>query len=105
MNVFFGLVWIYPGKSKRTEHTRRVWKSGARRTYREKKKEGSLRKDRDIWTNETNLPGVIRESRKREKSNDDGVFMQHQKGPITSTFTADWFLKEGEGRELLGEWV
>jgi hypothetical protein len=31
--------------------------------------------------------------------------MQHQKGPITSTFTADWFLREGEGRELLGEWM
>ena len=61
--------------------------------------------DRDIWTNETTLHGVIYESRKRERSNDDGVFMRHQKGPITSTFTADWFLREGEGRELLGEWM
>ncbi len=31
--------------------------------------------------------------------------MPHQKGPITSTFTADWFLREGQGRELLGEWM
>ena len=31
--------------------------------------------------------------------------MSHQKGPITSTFTVDWFLREGEGRELLGEWM
>ncbi len=31
--------------------------------------------------------------------------MSHQKGPITSTFTADWFLREGQGRELLGEWM
>jgi hypothetical protein len=31
--------------------------------------------------------------------------MTHQKGPITSTFTADWFLREGQGRELLGEWM
>ena len=61
--------------------------------------------DRDIWTNETTLRGVIYESRKRERSNDDGVFMRHHKGPITSTFTADWFLREGEGRELLGEWM
>ncbi len=31
--------------------------------------------------------------------------MPHQKGPITSTFTGDWFLREGQGRELLGEWM
>jgi hypothetical protein len=54
--------------------------------------------DGDIWTNETTLHGVIHESRKRERSNDDGVFIQHQKGPITSTFTTDWFLWEGETR-------
>ena len=61
--------------------------------------------DRDIWENETTLRGVIHESRKRERINEDGSFMPHQKGPITSTFTADWFLREGEGRELLGEWM
>jgi hypothetical protein len=59
--------------------------------------------DRDIWTNETILRGVIHESRKRERNNDDGVFMRQHRGPITFTFTADWFLREGEGRELLGE--
>jgi hypothetical protein len=31
--------------------------------------------------------------------------MPHQRGPITSTFTGDWFLREGQGRELLGEWM
>ena len=39
--------------------------------------------DRDIWTKETTLRGVIHESRKRERSNEDGLFMLHQKGPIT----------------------
>jgi hypothetical protein len=58
---------------------------------------------KDIWGNETVLHGTIYESRKRERSNEDGLFMSHQKGPITSTFTADWFLREGQGRELLGE--
>ncbi len=61
--------------------------------------------DRDIWTHETTLRGVIYGSRKRERINDDGVFIRHQKGPITSTFTTDWFLREGEGRDLLGEWM
>jgi hypothetical protein len=31
--------------------------------------------------------------------------MPHQKGPITSTFTVDWFLRQGQGRELLREWM
>ena len=55
--------------------------------------------------NETALRGAIHDSRKRERSNADGVFMPHQRGPITSTFTVDWFLREGQGRELLGEWM
>jgi hypothetical protein len=64
-----------------------------------------LLEDKDTWGNETSLHGSVYESRKRERSNDDGLFMTHQKGPITSTFTADWFLREGQGREMLGEWM
>jgi hypothetical protein len=63
--------------------------------------------DKDNRGNEATLHGVIHESRKREGINEleDGSFMPHQQGPITSTFTGDWFLREGEGRELLGEWM
>ncbi len=61
--------------------------------------------DKEIWGNETVLHGAVYESRKRERSNKDGLFMPHQKGPITSTFTADWFLLEGQGRELPEEWM
>ena len=64
-----------------------------------------LLEDKEIWGNETALHGGVYESRKRERSNEDGLFMSHQKGPITSTFTADWFLQEGQGRELLEEWM
>jgi ribonuclease HI len=64
-----------------------------------------LLEDKEIWGNETALREAIHDSRKRERSNVDGVFMPHQRGPITSTFTADWFLREGQGRELLGEWM
>jgi len=64
-----------------------------------------LLEDKDNWGNETALRGVIHESRKRERINEDGSFMPHQKGPITSTFTADWFLREREGREMLGQWM
>ena len=64
-----------------------------------------LLEDKEIWANHTTLREVIHESRKRERSNEDGLFMLHQKGPITATFTADWFLREGDGRERLGEWM
>jgi hypothetical protein len=40
--------------------------------------------DKEIWGNETTLHGSVYESRKRERSNEDGLFMPHQKGPITS---------------------
>ena len=61
-----------------------------------------LLEDKDIWGNKTTLIGVIHESRKRGRINEDGSLMPHQKGPITSTYTSDWFLWEGEGRDLLG---
>jgi ribonuclease HI len=64
-----------------------------------------LLEDKEIWGNETALHRAVYESRKRERSNEDRLFMPYQKGPITSTFTADWFLREGQGRELLGEWM
>jgi hypothetical protein len=48
-----------------------------------------LLEDKEIWGNETALHGAIYESRKRERSSEDGLFMPHQKGPITSTFTTD----------------
>ena len=61
--------------------------------------------DKDIWGNRTALLGVTHESRKRERSSEDGSFVHHQKGPITSTYATDWFLREEQGRELLGEWM
>jgi hypothetical protein len=64
-----------------------------------------LLEDKEIWENETALRGVIHDSRKRERSNEDDTVTTHQRGPITSTFTTDWFLREGQGRELLGEWM
>ncbi len=60
-----------------------------------------LLEDKEIWGNETVLRGSIHDSRKRERSKEDGSFMSHQKGPNTSTFTTDCFLREGQGRTLL----
>ena len=75
-------------KSRPTEHTRRGRKSGVRSTYHEREKETpsdegqELLEDKDIWGNETTLLGVIHESRKRGRINEDGSFtgMSQQTG-------------------------
>jgi hypothetical protein len=36
-----------------------------------------LLEDKELWGNETALRGAIHDSRKRERSNVDGVFMPH----------------------------
>ena len=41
----------------------------------------------------------------KQTNQEDGSFVNHQKGPITVTYTADWNLKEGEYRRKLGEWL
>ncbi len=98
------------GSTKQT-----AWTKAVRNRMRQKAGEIQVHltyeKGVDKWRKEhmprngTALRGVIHGSRKRERSNEDGTFMPHLKGPITSTFTEDWFLREGQGRELLGEWM
>ena len=44
-------------------------------------------------------------SRKREHTTEDDTFLLHNKGAITSTFTGDCLLTEGESRDKLGEWL
>jgi len=69
-------------------------------------KEGhDLLEDVDRWRDKTTLLKECYDPRKRERINEDGSFMPHQRGPIMPTYTADWFLREGEGREKFGEWI
>ncbi len=37
--------------------------------------------------------------------NNDGSFVTHQVGAISSTFTSDWYLRKGESRDKMGEWL
>jgi hypothetical protein len=37
--------------------------------------------------------------------NNDGSFVTHQVGTISSTFTSDWYLRKGESRDKMGEWL
>ena len=49
--------------------------------------------------NEERKNGVRNTSHKRERINEDGSFMPHQKGPITSTYTTDRLVPPGGGRQ------
>jgi hypothetical protein len=51
------------------------------------------------------LNDIQSHSRKRDRTTEDGTFLLHKKGDITSTFTGDWLLTEGESRDRLGEWL
>lgn len=64
-----------------------------------------LLEDKERWGNQTSFLSECHESRKRERINEDGSFKQHQKGPITSTYTGDWYHREGESRHKLGDWL
>ena len=43
--------------------------------------------------------------RKSERTTEDETFLLHNRGVITSTFTGDCLLTEGEIRDKLGEWL
>jgi len=59
-----------------TEHSKEERKNGVKNTSRGKDTTISPKRDKGYW---------------RERSNEDGSFKPHQKGPITATFTTDWF--------------
>ena len=50
--------------------------------------------DTDRWWDQESLLRECYESRKRERVHEDGSFMNQQKGPITTTYTSNWFLRE-----------
>ncbi len=37
--------------------------------------------------------------------NIDGTFRPHQDGATSATFTSDWYLRKGESRDKMGEWL
>jgi hypothetical protein len=44
-------------------------------------------------------------TRKKNRMNIDGTFRPHQNGAISATFTSDWYLRKGESRDKMGEWL
>ena len=57
----------------------------------------------ELWMDRLAFLWECHASRKRERTTDDSTFLLHNKGSITSTFTGDWLLTEGESRDKLGE--
>ncbi len=55
-----------------------------------------LLEDPKLWLDRRTLSWECHASRKRERTTEDGTFLLHNKGGITSTFTGDWLLTEGK---------
>jgi hypothetical protein len=57
--------------------------------------------DPELWSDCLTFLWECHASRKRDRTTEDGTFLLHKKGAITSTFTGDWLLTEGESRDKL----
>ena len=64
-----------------------------------------LLEDPELWLDRPTFFWGCHTSRKRERTTEDGTFLLHKIGAISSTFTSDWLLTEGESRDKLGEWL
>jgi hypothetical protein len=65
----------------------------------------SLLDDVELWWEKQNLLWACHASRSKDRMSDDGSFVTHQHGAISSTFTSDWYLRKGESRDKMGEWL
>ena len=83
------------GKYKRLEPSKGDRRSGAENTpngmkpiLSQKRTKTSVVEDtdRDRWCDKESLLKECYEFRKRERVHEDGSFMHHQKGPITTTY-------------------
>jgi hypothetical protein len=59
----------------------------------------------ELWWEKQNLLWACHASRSKDRMSDDGSFVTHQHGTISSTFTSDWYLRKGESRDKMGEWL
>jgi hypothetical protein len=65
----------------------------------------SLLDDTELWWEKLNLLWACHASRSKDRANNDGSFRPHHGGAISSTFTSDWYLRKGESRDKMGEWL
>ena len=65
----------------------------------------SLLDDAELWWEKQNLLWACDASRSKDRVNNDGSFVTHQIGVISSTFTSDWYLRKGGSRDKMGEWL
>ena len=59
--------------------------------------------DMELWWEKQNLSWVCHNSRKKDRMNEDGTCLPHQKGTISSTCTNDRCLRKEENWDKLGE--
>jgi hypothetical protein len=65
----------------------------------------SLLDDTEVWGEKQNLLWACHASSlgSKDRVNNDGSFVTHQIGAISSTFTSDWYLRKGDSRDKMGE--
>ncbi len=63
----------------------------------------SLLDDAELWWEKQNLLWACHASRSKDRMNNDGSFVTHQLGAISSTFTSDWYLRKGDSRDKMGD--
>ena len=61
--------------------------------------------DGELWWEKQNLLWACHVSRSKDRMNNDGSFVTHQFGAISSTFPRDWYRHKGESRDKMGEWL
>ena len=61
--------------------------------------------DPELWMDHLTFLWECHASRKRERTTEDGTFLLHNRGVITSPFTGECLLTEGGHRDKLGEWL
>jgi hypothetical protein len=65
----------------------------------------SLLDNMELWWGRQDLLWACHTLRKKDRINIDGSFWLHQSGAISATFTSDWYLRKGESRDKMGEWL
>ncbi len=65
----------------------------------------SLLDDMELWWEKQDLLWSCHTLRKKDRMNIDGSFFLHQNGAISATFTSNWYLRKGEIRDKMGEWL
>ena len=101
-NLFLCLLCIHPSMHVLEIGTLKWCKEHIPEDGNDLTEEGQiLLEDPELWLDRLTFLWECHASRKQELTTEDVTFFLHNKEVITSTFTGDWFLTEGESRDKM----